>query len=72
MLAKYQYSVVLLGIDPAENVVREQLVGYNMKVLEHFGPHGTYLYKFWPQNVSIRQEAKCFNTPIFYTTDTHF
>ena len=30
------------------------------------------LYKFWTQNVSIPQGAKCFNTPILYTTDTHF
>ena len=72
MLAKYQYSVVLIGINPVENVVREQVVVYNMTVLKHFVPHGTYLYKFWPQNVSIRQEAKCFKTPILYTTDTHF
>ena len=26
----------------------------------------------WAQNVSITQEAKCFNTPMFYTTDTNF
>ena len=30
------------------------------------------LYKFWTQNVSIPKGAKCFNTPILYTTDTHF
>ena len=30
------------------------------------------LYKLGLTNVSIPQEAKCFNTPILYTTDTHF
>ena len=30
------------------------------------------LYKVGLINVSIPQEAKCFNTPHFYTTDGHF
>ena len=30
------------------------------------------LNKCWAQNVSISQEAECFNTPILYTADTHF
>ena len=30
------------------------------------------LYKLGLINVSIPQEAKCFNTPILYTTDAHF
>ena len=30
------------------------------------------LNKCWAQNVSISQEAECFDTPILYTADTHF
>ena len=51
---------------------RKMCINFDQNIQINLATIVKNLYKFWAQNVWIPQEAKCFNTPILYTSDAHF